>query len=97
MLKEAVEALPERNRDAARFIIAYIERIGERPTAKEVGASRNPPVSKQAGEALMKKTMDMLKEKVEELRPQLAEQVGGWAEFSRVFTIHKHAGKGVTA
>jgi hypothetical protein len=95
VLRQAIEELPPRNRDVARFMVEYIERTGERPTAREVGESRTPPVTKQMGEILMKQTIDRLKEQVEATHPQLARDgVGGWDEFKKVFTIHKHAGPG---
>jgi hypothetical protein len=91
ILHEVIEKLPERNRDAATYILEYVQATGERPTGREVGQSRNPPVSKQAGETLMKQTMERLKEKIEQRHPQLAQQgVGGWEQFSAVFGIHKH-------
>jgi hypothetical protein len=97
VLSGAIEALPSRNRAAAEYIVGYVLEHGERPTGREVGESRDPPVSKQAGEVLMKQTLDRLKEVVEELNPQLAEDgVGGWKQFSEVFGIHKHRQPGAS-
>ncbi len=66
--RQAIEELPARNRDVARFIVDYIERTGERPTGREVGEAQSPPVSKQVGDSLAKQSIQRLKEQVEATR-----------------------------
>jgi hypothetical protein len=88
---EAIAALPQRNREVARFVIDYILAHGEKPTGREIAEARVPPVTRQMGEVLGKETVAMLKEELERRNPQLAEEgIGGWDELKAVFGIHKH-------
>jgi hypothetical protein len=90
-LEEAIEALPTRNRETARFIVGFIVEHGQLPTGREIGEARVPPVSKQMGDILRKETVAMLKEELERRNPQLArEGIGGWDELKEAFGMHQH-------
>ena len=89
VLRRAVEELPQRNRDVARYIIGMVEETGERPTYPEIARQCRPPVSDERGRQLFNETMARLEENLKGLsedgRP-LADR------FREVFGIHKHAG-----
>jgi len=87
VLQDVIAYLPkEQQRFTAKWVITHILATGEMPTAREIAAAQQPPVSRERGRVIFMETVNGIRRLIEERYPQLAEQgVNGWEEFRQAF------------